>query len=85
MGGIPFRLLAWRLSEESFMKGISVIDNLKLRLGYGVTGNSAVSPYSTVGTTIASRYNFDKATGFMGFATNSFSNSQPYMGKDCTV
>ena len=70
----PSVALAWRLSEESFMKGISVIDNLKLRLGYGVTGNSAVTPYSTVGTTVASRYNFDKATGFMGFAPNSLSN-----------
>jgi TonB-linked SusC/RagA family outer membrane protein len=70
----PSVALAWRLSEESFMEGISVIDNLKLRLGYGVTGNSAVAPYSTVGTTVASRYNFDKATGFMGFAPNSLSN-----------
>jgi TonB-linked SusC/RagA family outer membrane protein len=70
----PSVALAWRLSEESFMKGISVIDNLKLRFGYGVTGNSAVAPYSTVGTTAASRYNFDKATGVMGFAPNSLSN-----------
>jgi TonB-linked SusC/RagA family outer membrane protein len=70
----PSVALAWRLSEESFMEDISVIDNLKLRFGYGVTGNSAVAPYSTVGTTVTSRYNFDKATGFMGFAPNSLSN-----------
>jgi TonB-linked SusC/RagA family outer membrane protein len=70
----PSAAIAWRLSEESFMKDISVIDNLKLRFGYGVTGNSAVAPYSTVGTTVASRYNFDKVTGYMGFAPNSLSN-----------
>jgi TonB-linked SusC/RagA family outer membrane protein len=70
----PSAALAWRISEENFMKGIHAIDNLKLRIGYGVTGNSAVAPYSTVGTTVASRYNFDKATGVMGFAPNSLSN-----------
>jgi TonB-linked SusC/RagA family outer membrane protein len=70
----PSVALAWRISEESFMKDIPVIDNLKLRFGYGVTGNSAVSPYSTVGTISASRYNWDKASGVMGFAPNSLSN-----------
>jgi TonB-linked SusC/RagA family outer membrane protein len=70
----PSVALAWRITEENFMKSIPVIDNLKLRFGYGVTGNSAVSPYSTVGTITASRYNWDKATGVMGFAPNSLSN-----------
>ncbi len=29
----------WRLSEESFMKGISWLNDLKLRAGYGILGN----------------------------------------------
>jgi TonB-linked SusC/RagA family outer membrane protein len=70
----PSVALAWRISEEGFMKGITVIDNLKLRLGYGVVGNSAVAPYSTVGTITSSRYNWDKTTGAMGYAPNSLSN-----------
>lgn len=31
---------AWRITEEEFMKGQDVFDDLKLRVGYGVSGNS---------------------------------------------
>jgi len=70
----PSVALAWRLSEESFIKNIKAIDNLKLRLGYGVTGNAAVNPYSTIGQITSSRYNWDKTTGAMGYAPSSMSN-----------
>jgi TonB-linked SusC/RagA family outer membrane protein len=39
-GNFPSVAAAWRISEESFMKGIPTISNLKLRLGWGQTGNS---------------------------------------------
>jgi TonB-linked SusC/RagA family outer membrane protein len=45
----PSASLAWRLSEENFMQNINTISNLKLRLGYGVTGNQSVKPYSSLG------------------------------------
>ena len=32
--------MAWRLSEESFLKDLNLFDDLKLRVGYGVSGNS---------------------------------------------
>lgn len=39
-GIFPSASLAWRISDESFMEGTSGwLDNLKLRAGYGVTGN----------------------------------------------
>jgi iron complex outermembrane receptor protein len=39
-GLFPSASFAWRISDESFMKGTSGwLDNLKLRAGYGVTGN----------------------------------------------
>ena len=39
-GLFPSASFAWRISDESFMKGTSSwLDNLKLRAGYGVTGN----------------------------------------------
>nr|WP_288834767.1 TonB-dependent receptor [uncultured Flavobacterium sp.] len=43
----PSTSLAWRIDKENFMQSISWIDQLKLRAGYGITGNSAVDPYST--------------------------------------
>ncbi len=41
-GLFPSVALAWRLSEEEFIKNIDVISNLKLRLGYGQTGQQDI-------------------------------------------
>ena len=41
-GFFPSASVAWRISEENFMKGATAISNLKLRLGYGATGNENV-------------------------------------------
>ena len=38
-GDFPSASVAWRLNEESFMSGIESLNELKLRAGYGVTGN----------------------------------------------
>lgn len=60
-GDFPSFDLGWRISQENFMKGISWIDELKIRGGYGVTGNSDnIFPYSNlflIGTTGSSFYN----------------------------
>lgn len=38
----------WRVSDESFMESTkNWLDNLKLRLGYGVTGTASIDPYSS--------------------------------------
>ena len=44
----PSGALAWKVSEEDFLKGNTVISNLKLRTSYGVTGNSEIPPYSSL-------------------------------------
>lgn len=41
-GFFPSASIAWRISEENFMKGVSALSNLKLRVGYGATGNENV-------------------------------------------
>lgn len=38
-GNFPSASVAWRLSEESFMDGVGFFTDLKLRAGYGMTGN----------------------------------------------
>ena len=43
----PSASLGWRLDKENFLKNASWINQLKLRAGYGVTGNAAVAAYST--------------------------------------
>lgn len=58
-GWFPSAALAWRISEEDFMKNISWIDNLKLRLSYGVTGNNTVcGHYNSVGVSGPNIYAF---------------------------
>lgn len=42
---------AWRINEEHFMEGTrTYLTNLKLRASWGITGNSAIEPYQTLGT-----------------------------------
>ncbi len=42
----PAVAAGWRVSDEPFMKGTKDwLDNLKLRVGYGVTGNANIDPY----------------------------------------
>jgi TonB-linked SusC/RagA family outer membrane protein len=47
-GYFPSVALAYRLSQESFIKQYEVISDLKLRVGYGETGNTAINPYYTL-------------------------------------
>ena len=50
-GYFPSVSAGWRISEESFMQGTkSWLDNLKLRLSWGLSGNSAISAYQTLAT-----------------------------------
>jgi TonB-linked SusC/RagA family outer membrane protein len=45
-GTFPSASLAWVMSNENFLKGYKWINNLKIRTGFGVTGNQdAISPY----------------------------------------
>jgi TonB-linked SusC/RagA family outer membrane protein len=48
----------WNIKEESFMESVSVVDKLKLRVGYGRTSNQAVAPYATLGQLSTRPYNF---------------------------
>ncbi|MCX2429936.1 SusC/RagA family TonB-linked outer membrane protein [Pedobacter sp. GR22-10] len=49
-GVFPSAALGWNVINESFMKDIKAISNLKLRLSYGKTGNEAVGVYNTITT-----------------------------------
>ena len=48
-GNFPGGSIAWRLTQENFMKGISWLNELKINAGYGVVGNQdAINPYNTL-------------------------------------
>ena len=62
----PAVSVGWNVKNESFMKNINWLDQLKLRAGYGETSNQAVAPYSTLGRLNTRPYNFGdtNATGY---------------------
>lgn len=49
-GNFPAVSAGWRISEEKFMKGISWIDDLKIRADFGVTGNQDFGSYISLNT-----------------------------------
>lgn len=66
-GYFPSAALAWRASQESFLKDVDWLSDLKLRVGYGKTGSTAISPYSTQNTLSSVNVVFDKNT-IVGYA-----------------
>jgi TonB-dependent starch-binding outer membrane protein SusC len=58
----PSAAIAWRMSHEDFLRNALWVNDLKLRLGVGVTGNSAIAPYSTQGAVGPLFYPFINST-----------------------
>lgn len=63
----PAISVGWNLAQESFMRGSTFINMLKLRAGYGQTSNQAVAPYKTLGLLDTRPYNFGSefSTGYL--------------------
>ena len=50
-GNFPSASAGWRIDREDFMKNVDLVTNLKLRVGYGMSGNDlALQPYSYYAT-----------------------------------
>lgn len=69
---------AWRIKDEKFLKNVKVVSNLKLRLSWGVAGNAAVDPYSTLSTVtngFKNYYSFADVSSF-GFVPGNLGNKE---------
>lgn len=75
-GVFPSGAVAWRISDELFMKSIKFVDNLKLRASYGITGNTALSPYQSLDRLSAVRYIDVGQTESIGYAPSGIANSK---------
>jgi TonB-dependent starch-binding outer membrane protein SusC len=62
-GNYPAGSVAWRLSEEEFMKSIKWLSDLKFRVGYGQTGNQRIPPYQYINRFQSSIINSAYAVG----------------------
>lgn len=63
----------WRISNEEFMKSISLISDLKIRAGWGQTGNQEIGDYNSYQT-----FNTDAQTAFYDLNGSSTSSIQGY-------
>ncbi len=61
-GYFPSAAFAWRASQEDFLRNVDWLSELKFRVGYGITGSTAISPYSTQNTLESVNVVFDKQT-----------------------
>jgi TonB-linked SusC/RagA family outer membrane protein len=65
----------WNINKESFMKNVTWIDALKLRVGYGETSNQSVAPYATLGLLSTVPYNFGPTTYATGYNVSQLPNA----------
>lgn len=69
-GWFPSVSAGWRISQEDFMKGISWIEDLKIRAGYGIMGN---------------QLNVTPANGYTAYASNRASSYYPITGSNSAI
>ena len=68
-GFFPSGSVAWRISEEEFMKKYGFLNDLKLRASYGFTGNEQIDNFLFLGTWAAATY-----SGSSGLGPNRLAN-----------
>lgn len=71
----PAFSLGWRISDEKFMESTrSWLDNLKIRIGYGVTGTANINPYSSYSTFKPGTLGFSNGSAFITNYTQNIAN-----------
>ena len=71
-GYFPSAAVAWDIAQESFMSNQHVLDQLKLRASFGVTGNQDIAAYSTLGMLSGASYGWGTSTSSTGYWGNQF-------------
>lgn len=83
-GTFPSGSLAWRASEEDFIKNLNLFSNLKVRAGFGVTGNERIGDYASYALMSNTRYTFDGSTNSAGVHMNQSSAANPNLKWETT-
>jgi len=73
-GYFPSGALGWRVSDEPFMGNVNFINELKLRASYGITGNTALSPYQSLSRLRTLRAVFVNNTETVGYVPANVAN-----------
>lgn len=70
----PSTAIAWRIDRENFLRNVNWVNDLKLRVGVGVTGNSAIAPYATQGAITSLFYPFISSITPGGIPSTTLAN-----------
>lgn len=70
----PSGAVAWKASNEPFLKEVEAIDELKLRASVGVTGNTALSPYQSRDRISPVRTIYGNSTEVIGYVPSGIAN-----------
>lgn len=70
----PSFAFAWQMNKESFLKNFSKLDELKLRLGWGMTGNQAITPFQTLSVYNSAIYSDSSGNGTISLAPGNLQN-----------
>jgi TonB-dependent starch-binding outer membrane protein SusC len=62
-GAFPAVSVGWRVNNEDFMQNVDFVNNLRVRLGYGETGNQDFGPYQSLVTLQSFGSYYDHITG----------------------
>lgn len=73
-GYFPSGALAWRISDENFMKSLEFVSDMKLRTSYGETGNNNIGNYAHIATINYESYPFGGGS-LGGYAPSQFANT----------
>jgi TonB-linked SusC/RagA family outer membrane protein len=69
-GVFPSVAVGWNITNEQFMRNSKLLNNLKLRLSYGKSGNEAINVYQTITTEGSVRYPFSGLSTIGVLASN---------------
>jgi len=75
-GVFPSGAIAWRVSDEEFMKNVQFVSDLKLRASYGITGNTALSPYQSLSKLASNRTIYANGAEVIGYVPSSLANPE---------
>ena len=74
-GIFPSGAFAWRLGQEKFMRKLKFVDDAKLRVSYGVTGNNRIGDFATYPSlTQSDYYSFGNGTPSEAVVPNNLGN-----------
>lgn len=84
-GYFPSGAFAWRMDKEEFIRNLNLFSTLKLRAGYGLTGNDQIGSYASYALMANTHLTFDGSTNTAGTHINQGTPENPNLKWETTA